>query len=68
MPEADFIPFLSNPSDRYPNPALGAKPEPKLPGVSMTPCVLAIFCDVPSVKRIRHSHGLGVFRYLITYA
>jgi hypothetical protein len=68
MPEADFIPFLSNPSERYPDLALGAKPEPKLSDVSLTLCDLAIFCDVPSVKRIRHSHGLGVFRYLITYA
>jgi len=68
MPEADFIPFLSISSDRYPNPALGAKPEPKFPGVSLTPRDLAIFGDVPSVRRIRHSHGSGVFSYLITYA
>ena len=29
MQEADFVPFLSNSSDRYPDLALGAKPEPK---------------------------------------
>jgi hypothetical protein len=32
MPGADFVPFLSNPSDRYPDLALGAKPEPRFPG------------------------------------
>jgi len=32
MPGADLVPFLSNPSDRYPDPALGAKPEPKFLG------------------------------------
>jgi len=32
MPEADFVPFFSNPSDRYPDSTLGAKSGPKFLG------------------------------------
>jgi hypothetical protein len=64
MPEADFIPFLSNPPDRYPDLALGAKPEPKFPGVSVTSRDLAITAE--KLSRASATSLSGLYPYTIS--
>ena len=64
MPEADFVPFLSNPSDRYPGLALGAKPKPKFPGVFGKPCDLANFLQCAGSMTYTTFAGFKTFSIL----